>query len=134
VPEASLAEYEGTIPESRFEQRDGYEVHPSPRAGYAAMVTHMDRGVGALLDVIAELGLEEETIVIFTSDNGPAAGRAGGSDSGFFDSNGPWRGLKGSVREGGLRVPLIVRWPGKVASGTRSDLPTVFYDWMPTLL
>ena len=80
------------------------------------MVTRLDREVGRILDLLAELGLEERTIVVFTSDNGPTFD-AGGADSAFFRSAGPFRGLKGSLYEGGLRVPAIVSWKGRVAAG-----------------
>ena len=133
VPDEALAQY-AEMEEAPFEQRDGYHKHPTPRAGYAAMISHMDRTLGDLFDLLDELGLADNTIVIFTSDNGPTGGRTGGADSAFFESNGPFRGFKGSVYEGGIRVPLIVRWPGRVEAGSTSDLPTVFYDWMPTLL
>ena len=94
---------------------------PSPRAGYAAMVTRLDRDIGRMLALLKELGLDENTLVMFSSDNGPTYDRLGGSDSEFFESNGPLSGLKGSVYEGGMRVPLIARWPGKIPAGRVSD-------------
>jgi arylsulfatase len=97
------------------------------------MVTRLDRSVGRILDRIKKLGLDENTVVMFSSDNGPTLGHSGGSDSEFFESAGPLRGLKGSLYEGGIRVPYIVRWPGKIQAGRTSDLPAVFYDVMPTL-
>lgn len=136
VPDDSLAEYEGKWDDPPYDGKNGYLPHPHPRAAYAAMVTRMDRSVGRLLGTIRELGLDQETIVIFTSDNGPTYDRLGGSDSAFFESAGILRGLKGSVYEGGIRVPLIVRWPARgagVAPGTISDLPAAFYDILPTL-
>ncbi len=72
--------------------------------------------------------------MLFTSDNGPTHGGAGGSDSAFFESAGPFRGLKGSVYEGGMRVPLIARWPGKIKAGSTAELPCYFPDMMPTLM
>lgn len=118
----------------------GYLPHPRPRAGYAAMITDLDRHVGAVLKTLEELGLAENTLVIFTSDNGTTHGGSsasnlgvGGVDSGFFNSTAGLRGFKGSVYEGGLRVPLIVRWPGRVAAGSSSQQPTYFPDWFPTL-
>lgn len=131
VPAASLAEYQGELPEEAYEHR-GYLEHPSPRAGYAAMVSHMDRDIGKIVALIGELGLGEETLIIFTSDNGPTYDRLGGSDSVFFNSTGGLRGYKGSVYEGGLRVPLLVRWLGKIPSGQTCHIPTAFWDIMPT--
>jgi arylsulfatase len=93
----------------------------------------MDRSVGRILDQIKKLGLDEHTVVMFSSDNGPTHDHSGGSDSEFFESAGPLRGLKGSLYEGGIREPYIVRWPGKIKPGRTSDLPGVFYDMMPTL-
>ena len=132
VPEDSLAEYRGQWDDSAYEGGKGYLPHPAPRAGYAAMVTRMDRDVGRILDLIAELGLDENTLVIFSSDNGPTYDRLGGSDSDFFTSTGPFRGLKGSLHEGGIRVPCVARWPGKIAAGTIRDHISAFWDFVPT--
>ena len=134
VPEGSLAEYRGLWPDPPYAGEKGYLPHPAPRAAYAAMVTRLDRDVGRILDLVRELGLEDQTIVVFTSDNGPTYDRTGGSDSGFFRSAGSFRGLKGSLYEGGLRVPVIVSWKGRVASGRVSDRVTGFEDWLPTLV
>jgi len=131
VPEDSLAEYQGKIPEKNYEHQ-GYLEHPSPRAGYAAMITRMDRGIGEIIDFIEELDLAGDTLIIFTSDNGPTYDRLGGSDSEFFESAGGFRGYKGSVYEGGIRVPLIARWPGKIPAGKTSDVPAAFWDLFPT--
>jgi arylsulfatase len=133
VPEEAIAKYRGKIPEEPFEQRDNYVKHPTPRAGYAAMVTYLDRDIGRILGLVKELGLDDNTIVIFSSDNGPTHGRAGGSDSEFFKSAGPLRGLKGSLYEGGIRVPLIARWTGKIKPGTTSDHVCAFWDVLPTV-
>jgi len=134
VPEDSLAEYRGLWPDPPYQGDSGYLPSPSPRATYAAMVTRMDREVGRVLDLVRELGLDERTIVVFTSDNGPTYERIGGSDSEFFRSAGPLRGLKGSLHEGGIRVPAIVRWKGRVPAGMSSERVTGFEDWLPTLL
>jgi arylsulfatase A len=134
VPEDSLADYRGKWDDPPYEGGHGYLPHPTPRAAYAAMVTRMDRDVGRLMALVHELGLDERTIFVFTSDNGPTYDRLGGSDSEFFHSAGPLRGLKGSIYEGGIRVPGIVRWTGHIPAGQTSDLPTTFYDWMPTLM
>jgi arylsulfatase A-like enzyme len=117
----------------------GYLPHPRPRAAYAAMITGLDDHVGKVLAALEETGLKDNTIVMFTSDNGtthlgndPVFG-IGGVDAKFFNSTAGLRGFKGSVYEGGLRVPLIVRWPGKVKAGTVSDFPGYFPDHFATL-
>ena len=133
VPEDSLAEYRGRWPDPPYLGDREYLPQFAPRAAYAAMVTRMDREVGRLMDLVAELGLEERTIVVFASDNGPTF-RVGGADSEFFRSAGPFRGLKGSLYEGGVRVPAIVSFKGHVAQGSVSDRVTGFEDWLPTLL
>ncbi|MCP5550415.1 MAG: arylsulfatase [Akkermansiaceae bacterium] len=132
APEDEVAEYTADLPETDYVHK-GYLPHPKPHAGYAAMVTHMDRGVGEILALLAELGLDEKTAVFFTSDNGPTYDRLGGSDSDFFESAGLFRGLKGSLYEGGIRVPLVARWPGKIPPGTVTDHPSAFWDLLPTL-
>jgi arylsulfatase A len=111
----------------------GYTPHFTPRAAYAAMITRLDRYVGNMLALLDELDLAENTIVVFTSDNGTTH-LDQEVDYEFFASVGELRGLKGSLYEGGVRVPAIVRWPGHVAAGSASDRVTGFEDWMPTLL
>jgi arylsulfatase A len=111
----------------------GYTPHFTPRAAYAAMITYMDRNIGRLLNLLDELGLSDNTIVVFSSDNGTT--HLGEEvDYNFFASVGELRGLKGSLYEGGVRVPTIVRWPGRVAAGSESDRVSGFEDWMPTFL
>ena len=134
VPEDSLAEYAGKFPEEPYPGGHGYLPNLTPRATYAAMVTRMDREVGRVMDLVRELGLDEHTIFVFTSDNGPLYDRLGGTDTDFFHSAAGFRGRKGSLYEGGVRVPCVVRWKGKVAPGTTSDRVTGFEDWLPTLL
>jgi len=111
----------------------GYTPHFTPRAAYAAMITRMDRYVGNVLRLLDELKLSDNTIVIFSSDNGTTHLEQE-VDYKFFNSVGELRGLKGSLYEGGVRVPTIVRWPNHVAPGTTSDRISGFEDWMPTLL
>jgi len=134
VPEDSLAEYRGLWPDPPYAGENSYLPHFAPRAAYAAMVTRLDRDVGRIVSFVDELGLGERTIFIFTSDNGPLFDRLGGSDSDFFESAGPLRGRKGSLYEGGIRVPLIVRWKGRIAAASISERVTGFEDWLPTLL
>lgn len=133
VPDDSLAEYRGKWDDPAYEGGKGYLPHPHPRAAYAAMVTRMDRSIGRILDLLQELKLAENTLVLFTSDNGPTYDRLGGSDSDFFESAAGLRGRKGSVYEGGLRVPLLAWWPGKITAGETNDLPCASYDLLPTL-
>ena len=110
----------------------GYTPHPRPRAGYAAMISHLDDHVGRVVRLIDELELGEKTMIIFSSDNG-ATHDVGGVDTTFFDSTGGLRGRKGSVYEGGLRVPMIARWTGKIRAGSTTAHLSAFQDVMPTL-
>ena len=132
VPADSLGEYSGELDEGAYLGQHGYLPHPEPRAAYAAMVTRLDRDIGRLLESLEAHGLTRDTIVMFSSDNGPTY--AGGADSSFFESTAGLRGLKGSVYEGGLRVPLIVRWPDHVAAGSESAHPSAFQDVGPTVM
>ncbi len=99
-----------------------------PHATLAAMIVRMDRDVGRIMQRLADLGLDDDTIVFFTSDNGAAA--ANWTD--YFQSSGPLRGAKRSFYEGGIRVPMIARWPGHIAAGSESDLAWSFQDFLPT--
>lgn len=133
VPEADLREYAGAFPESPYDGKKGYRPHPTPRAAYAAMVTRADKDVGRLLALLKELSLDEKTVVFVCSDNG-ATMDVGGADTPFFRSNGPWRATKGDLYEGGIRVPMVVRWPRHVPSGRVTDTPAAAYDIMRTML
>ncbi|WP_435008697.1 arylsulfatase [Tundrisphaera lichenicola] len=134
VPKDSLKEYKGKFPERPYPGDRHYLPHWRPRAAYAAMISRMDREVGRILDTIRELGLDERTIVVFTSDNGPLYDQLGGTDADFFNSTGGFSGRKGSYGEGGFREPCLVRWKGHIAPGTTTDRVTGFEDWLPTLL
>jgi arylsulfatase A-like enzyme len=137
VPDDSLAQYAGQWEDPPYPGGKGYLPHFAPRAAYAAMITRMDREVGRLMDLVHELGLDEKTIFVFSSDNGPLNGEhqgLAGTDCAFFHSNGDLRNGKGSLYEGGLRVPGIVRWKGHVAPGMVQDRITGFEDWLPTLM
>ncbi|MDP6037063.1 MAG: arylsulfatase [Candidatus Latescibacteria bacterium] len=122
-----------TIPHTRFEvpSLGIYEDKPwtENQKTQAAMITRMDRDIGTLLDLLNELGLAENTLVIFTSDNGP---HGSGNTLEHFNAAGPLREKKGSLYEGGIRVPFVARWPGKIQPGTNSDHPSAFYDMLPT--
>lgn len=134
APADSVAEYTGRWEDPPYPGGNGYLPSFEPRATYAGMITRMDRDIGRMMALVEELGLDEETIVVFTSDNGPLWQGFGGTDSAFFESAGPFRGAKGSLYEAGIRVPTVVRWKGRIAAGTESNLMTGFEDWMPTLL
>jgi arylsulfatase len=133
VPEDSLAEYRGKLGDDPpYDGKKGYLPHPAPRAGYAAMVTRMDRSVGRIVAKLRALDLEKNTLILFTSDNGPTH-NVGGADSTFFKSAGQLRGLKGSLYEGGIRVPFIAYWPGVIEPGRSCGVPFYFPDVLPTL-
>ncbi len=108
----------------------GGENWPAPEKGFAAMITHMDKDVGRLMALLKELVIDDNTLVMFTSDNGPH--NEGNHSHEFFDSNGPLTGFKRSMHEGGIRVPMIARWPGKIQAGSESNHPSGFYDFLPT--
>lgn len=132
VPEEDLAEYDGQFPEpAPFIREDrGFEVQHKPAATTAAMISRFDRDVGLLLDELDELGIADNTLVLFTSDNGAA-----GSFEPIvtpFDPSGPLRDYKGSLYEGGIRVPAIARFPGVVEPGSESDYAWAFWDLCPT--
>ncbi|MGE3308886.1 MAG: arylsulfatase [Limisphaerales bacterium] len=103
---------------------------PPAQRAHAAMIDRLDRDVGRILDLVDSLGLRERTLVLFTSDNGPH--REGGNQPDFNDSNGPLRGIKRDLYEGGIRVPFIARWPGRIPAGTTSDVVGWFPDFFPT--
>ena len=131
--EPSLEEYKRIIPDSPYVGNKGYLPHPYPKAAYAGMITRMDREIGKIIQFLKKNHLDKNTIVLFTSDNGPTYNRIGGSDSEFFESNKPFSGLKGSLNEGGIRVPLVVWWPGKIEPGSVSDHIGAFQDILPTI-
>lgn len=133
--------YATTLPHANNEAKNkGMEVPdlgdyvardwPEPVKGHAAMVGRLDRDVGRILALLKELGLDEKTIVIFTSDNGPH--KEGGNDPEFNRSSGPLRGIKRAMYEGGIRVPFIVRWPGVIKPGAVSEEIVWFPDFLPT--
>ncbi len=103
---------------------------PDAEKAKAAMITRMDRDVGRLMELLKRLSIDDNTIVFFSSDNGPH--KEGGADPDFHDSNGPLRGIKRDLYEGGIRVPMIVRWPGKVKSSAESRQIWSHSDFLPT--
>lgn len=123
-----------------YRGESSYLPHPRPRAAYAAMIAELDDHVGRVLAALDRHGLAQRTLVIFTSDNGTTHAGAtnspfhvGGVDAKFFNSTAGLRGYKGSVYEGGIRVPMIVRFPGRVKAGSVNHTPGYFADWFPTL-
>ncbi|WP_152052131.1 arylsulfatase [Tautonia marina] len=106
---------------------------PNPIKGQAAMIARMDRDIGRLMTSLDDLGIDDDTIIFFTSDNGPHREGGPAYSPDFFDSNGPLRGIKRDLYEGGIRVPMIVRWPGHVPAGAVSDQIWAFWDVPPTL-
>ncbi len=131
VPEDSIAPFRGKFEETPFAPGQHYSVQPTPNAAFAGMVTRLDQGVGRLLKLLAEMGLDRDTIVFFSSDNGPH--KEGGRSPDYFKSSGPFRGIKRDLYEGGIRVPLVARWPGKIKAGTVSEHPSAFWDFLPTV-
>ncbi len=133
-----------TIPHANNEGgrvlKDGMEVPdygiyqdedwPTVEKGQAAMITRMDADVGRLIALLKELKIDQNTLVVFTSDNGPHS--EGGHKHEYFDANGPLRGFKRDLYEGGIRAPTIAWWPGTIQPGTASDEPLAGYDWFPT--
>jgi arylsulfatase A-like enzyme len=124
-----------TIPHQKYEPPDygnyAKTDWPDAEKGFAAMVARMDRDVGRLLDLLAELKIDDRTLVIFVSDNGAAFDYEGHTME-FFNSNGELRGAKRGMYEGSLRSPSIARWPGKIKAGQVSDVPWAFWDFYPT--
>ncbi|HIZ02175.1 MAG TPA: arylsulfatase [Candidatus Bacteroides merdipullorum] len=140
VPEDSIIrKFRGKYPEKAFQgtepghpafRKGGYCTQLYPHATFASMVTRLDVYVGQLVEKLKEKGLYDNTIIIFASDNGPH--REGGADPDFFNSNSIYRGYKRDLYEGGIRIPLIVSWPGHVQAGSETDFMCAFWDMMPT--
>jgi arylsulfatase len=130
APEADIAEYSSQFPDPPYDGKKGYLKTQHPRATYAAMVTRMDLDFGAIIAKLRALNLLDNTLIIFTSDNGPTFN--GGTDSAFFSSAQGRRGLKCEVYEGGIRVPLLIRAPGGTR-GTTHSTPCAVWDLFPTI-
>jgi len=131
-----------TIPHANNELKDqGMQVPsdapysaedwPQPEKNKAAMITRMDRDIGAIRAQLKALRIESNTVLFFSSDNGPH--KEGGANAQFFQSSGPLRGIKRDMYEGGIRVPMIARWPGKIPAGVTSDQVWAFWDFLPTV-
>jgi arylsulfatase A-like enzyme len=144
IPEGEMMKkYEGKFDETPYvNEREGsdygdpdfevkyYTSQPKPRTTFAAMVSLLDNQVGEIVQKLKDLNIYENTIIVFTSDNGPH--REGGADPDFFDSNGKYRGYKRDLYEGGIRVPMIVSWPDKIEKGQTTDHISAFWDVFPT--
>ena len=145
VPAESLAPFTKTLPDQPFvnEKADaltdqktddvslGYRSHPTPHAAFAGMITRMDRDIGTIIELLKSRGIDRQTLVLFTSDNGPH--REGGADPPFFNSTGGLRGIKRDLYEGGIRVPMVGWWPGTIQAGRTSDQVWAHWDVLPTL-
>lgn len=131
APESYVAPFRKEFPQ--FENKIGKYSGPTvknPVAAFAGMMTLLDEQVGQILGLLDELDLQEETLVMLTSDNGPH--QEGGHDPTFFNSNGPLKGHKRDLYEGGIRAPLLARWPGKIAAHSTSDHVSAHWDMLPT--
>lgn len=134
VPEDSKAPYVDKFPKVAYDDsREGYHDPEHVYATYAGMISRLDRQVGEIMELLEHLEIADNTLLIFTSDNGPQGGGQSDQLVEFFDGNGPLRGTKGDVYEGGIRVPFIARWPGQIEAGSVSDHPIYFPDVMPTV-
>jgi len=140
APEEYMAKFRGKLlPEKNYEGKDegtsykngGYGSQKEPHTAFAAMVSLLDEQVGQIRKKVEELGIAENTIIIFTSDNGPH--REGGADPNYFNSNAQFRGYKRDLYEGGIRVPMIAYWPEKIKANATSNHISAFWDFLPTV-
>lgn len=130
APEEVMKKYSGKyLPEKEYEE-GYYGAQKEPHAAFASMIEILDKQVGEIMNKVDSLGIADNTIIIFTSDNGPH--KEGGADPEYFDSNGPLRGFKRDLYEGGIRVPMIVRWTGKIKPDSKTDHISTFWDVLPT--
>jgi arylsulfatase A-like enzyme len=139
-PRATVEKFPESWDREPYRGEGGYLPHPRPRAGYAAMIAELDDHVGRVMEKLREAGVADRTLVLFSSDNGPTMPKGkgskfntGGVDTAFFNSAGGLRGFKGDVYEGGIRVPMIARLPGRIPPGAVNDFPSYFADWFKTL-
>ncbi len=135
VPDDELDKFKGMYDEpnpwpSGQHYAGEFGGQPYPRAAFAAMITRLDGDVGRIRQLLEELGIDQNTLIIFTSDNGPH--KEGGADPEFFNSGGGLRGIKRDLYEGGIRVPMIAYWPQVIQSGRTIDTPSAFWDVFPT--
>ncbi|MBG6235266.1 arylsulfatase A-like enzyme [Pedobacter sp. CAN_A7] len=130
VPQKYIDRYIGQFTEKPYYGQQGYAAAKHPYSTYAAMITYLDDQIGIVMSEIKRLGLDDDTIIMFSSDNGPSF--SGGVDTKFFNSVDGLRGLKMDVFEGGIREPFIARWPGKIPANTTSNFISVQFDMMAT--
>ena len=139
APEKYMAKYRGRfLPEKKYARKKGgyslggYNSQEESHGAFAAMVNVLDDQVGEIIDKVHELGIAENTLILFTSDNGPHM--EGGADPDYFDSNGPLKGYKRDLYEGGIRVPMMAYWPSKIQPGSITNHPSAFWDFFPTAI
>lgn len=129
-----IGKYQGKFPEKPYVNKSGkggFKTQMNPKATYASMVTEIDNSVGRIVSLIKERGEWENTVFIFTSDNG--VHHVGGHDPDFFDSNGPFRGYKRDLYEGGVRTPFVVSWPDVISAPRKTGHIAAFWDFLPTV-
>jgi arylsulfatase A-like enzyme len=133
APEEEILAYQGKFPETIYTgQKGGYVPTKYPRATYAAMITYLDKQVGRIIETLKKYQIDENTLIMFSSDNG-ATFDVGGVDTQFFNSVAGLRGRKQDLYEGGIREPMMARWPGKIKPGQTTDHPSAQFDVMATL-
>ncbi|QQE10566.1 arylsulfatase [Planctomycetota bacterium] len=129
VPEEYSKPYENEFTGKPYKGRH-YKSHEKPFPVFIGMIQRLDKTVGLIIDELEKQGISQNTIIVLTSDNGPH--KEGGADPEFFNSNGEYEGIKRDLLEGGIRMPTIVSWPNTISANTKSDVPSAFWDWMPT--
>lgn len=130
VPDSLVQLYKDQFEEKEYHGTNGYTAHQTPNAAYAAMITHLDTEVGKIWEAVKARGQEDNTLILFSSDNGPTF--AGGVDAAYFNSAGGLRGVKMDVYEGGIRIPFIAYWKGKIQPGSVSNLVSGHWDMYNT--
>ncbi|WP_220763887.1 arylsulfatase [Flavobacterium sp. UMI-01] len=139
APKEQMDKYRNKfLPEKAFDgkfskeelSKGGYMPQKESHTAFVAMIDLLDKQVGEIMSKLNELGIADNTIIVFTSDNGPHI--EGGADPEYFNSNGPFKGVKRDLYEGGIRVPMIVKWPNKIKAGTKSNHVSAFWDVFPT--
>ncbi|HAK80659.1 MAG TPA: N-acetylgalactosamine-6-sulfatase, partial [Runella sp.] len=130
APAEAVKEYIGKFDEKPYRGQTGYASTRYPYSTYAAMISYLDKQVGQIWELVKKLGIEDNTIIMFSSDNGATFVKH--VDAAFFESAGPFRGLKMDVYEGGIRVPMIAYWKGEIKPGQVTDHVSTQYDVLAT--